>query len=325
MNNKKKFDICLQNPPFNNGLHEKFLIKVLNISNKVISIQPASWLLGQHKKKKITNIIDKVGADIELITAHNTFIGAAIGGNITINYVDLLNKTDISFDGKHYDKCEQISIFSSDDYLTEFYNIITKIGEYSVHDKLKTTPDNPIRSMARHKEYNPNKELYSLEIPAIRGHVIPTGKAEDFYTLFSKDDNFTNTKIVQIKNWPEFNKLENIGKSNERKILSLIYLTFKSEKECLNFINYLKTDFARGCLYLRKDGQNCVNGALSLIPWFDFSDFHFSKSPREIDNWLFKKYNISNEIRKHIEEILPDYYGIRKDDINYIKDDTLLE
>ena len=55
-----------------------------------------------------------------------------------------------------------------------------------------------------------------------------------------------------------------------------------------------------------------MNGALSLIPWFDFSDFHFSKSPREIDNWLFKKYNISNEIRKHIEEILPDYYGIRK-------------
>ena len=68
-----------------------------------------------------------------------------------------------------------------------------------------------------------------------------------------------------------------------------------------------------------------MNGALSLIPWFDFSDFHFSKSPREIDNWLFKKYNISNEIRKHIEEILTDYYGIRKDDINYIKDDTLLE
>ena len=32
----------------------------------------------------------------------------------------------------------------------------------------------------------------------------------------------------------------------------------------------------------------------------------------EIDDYLFKKYNISDEIRKHIEEILPDYYGIRK-------------
>ena len=42
-----------------------------------------------------------------------------------------------------------------------------------------------------------------------------------------------------------------------------------------------------------------------------FSDNVFSKSPKEIDNYLFNKYNISNEIRKHIEEILPDYYNIR--------------
>ena len=38
---------------------------------------------------------------------------------------------------------------------------------------------------------------------------------------------------------------------------------------------------------------------------------HFSKTPKEIDDYLFKKYNISDDIRKHIEEILPDYYGIR--------------
>ena len=48
------------------------------------------------------------------------------------------------------------------------------------------------------------------------------------------------------------------------------------------------------------------------IPWFDFSDPVFSKSPSEIDDYLFAKYNISDEIRKHIEELLPDYYSIRK-------------
>ena len=48
------------------------------------------------------------------------------------------------------------------------------------------------------------------------------------------------------------------------------------------------------------------------IPWFDFSNNIFSKTPSEIDDYLFTKYNISNEIRKHIEELLPDYYNIRK-------------
>ena len=54
------------------------------------------------------------------------------------------------------------------------------------------------------------------------------------------------------------------------------------------------------------------NRCLDSVPWFDFSQDIFSKSPREIDDYLFKKYNISDEIRKHIEEILPDYYNIRK-------------
>ena len=54
------------------------------------------------------------------------------------------------------------------------------------------------------------------------------------------------------------------------------------------------------------------NGELKYIPWFDFSDPVFSKSPTEIDDYLFTKYNISDEIRKHIEKLLPDYYNIRK-------------
>ena len=54
------------------------------------------------------------------------------------------------------------------------------------------------------------------------------------------------------------------------------------------------------------------NPHLTHIPWFDFSDPVFSKSPSEIDDYLFAKYNISREIRKHIENLLPDYYSIRK-------------
>jgi hypothetical protein len=63
---------------------------------------------------------------------------------------------------------------------------------------------------------------------------------------------------------------------------------------------------------LNKTTQNIIGGSLKNIPWFNFSDPIFSKSPLEIDDYLFKRYNISDKIRKHIEEILPDYYGIRK-------------
>ena len=58
--------------------------------------------------------------------------------------------------------------------------------------------------------------------------------------------------------------------------------------------------------------MNINIGIFKHIPWQDFSDEIFSKSPREIDDYLFEKYKISDDIRKHIEEILPDYYNIRK-------------
>jgi hypothetical protein len=71
---------------------------------------------------------------------------------------------------------------------------------------------------------------------------------------------------------------------------------------------------------LNKTTQNIIGGALKTIPWFDFSDPVFSKSPAEIDDYLFVKYIpevdektgiTRDEIRKHIEKILPDYYNIR--------------
>ena len=42
---EKKFDIVLMNPPYEGELHIKFLIKVLEISNKVINISPIDWML----------------------------------------------------------------------------------------------------------------------------------------------------------------------------------------------------------------------------------------------------------------------------------------
>lgn len=90
------------------------------------------------------------------------------------------------------------------------------------------------------------------------------------------------------------------------------YISFETEIEVKNFVNYVKSDFSRAALYLLKTSPNVIGGRICRrIPWFDFSDENFSKSPKEIDDWLFKKYNISDEIRKHIEKILPDYYHIR--------------
>lgn len=60
MNNRKKFSAIIQNPPYANKLHEKFLIKCLDISERGVSIQPAVWINKANKNRKsFKNIIDK--------------------------------------------------------------------------------------------------------------------------------------------------------------------------------------------------------------------------------------------------------------------------
>ena len=43
-NGGKKFDVVLMNPPYDKNIHLKFLEKVINIANNIISIQPVRWL-----------------------------------------------------------------------------------------------------------------------------------------------------------------------------------------------------------------------------------------------------------------------------------------
>ena len=137
--------------------------------------------------------------------------------------------------------------------------------------------------MIEQQEKDSNSDKWYVSVASIRGNK----GSDDMATLIPKD------RIPEYGDRPKF------------------YINFDSKNIADNFINYAKTDFCSCCIYLFKNDLNLGN-ILRYVPWLDFSDKHFSKTPKEIDDYLFKKFNISDDIRKHIEEILPDYYGIRK-------------
>ena len=94
----KKFDICIMNPPYEKNLHLKFLEKVEEISNNIISIQPITWLQNifadENKNAKINSI--KL-TDIEFIGKINDMFdtnGHATYdiGILTVNKDAKLNK-----------------------------------------------------------------------------------------------------------------------------------------------------------------------------------------------------------------------------------------
>jgi len=76
MNNGKKFDVVLMNPPYDKNLHLKFLEKTIEIADNVVSVQPIRWLqdpLVEYKKtsayKKYEKTIARHIVDLDVFSA----------------------------------------------------------------------------------------------------------------------------------------------------------------------------------------------------------------------------------------------------------------
>ena len=298
MNQGKKFDVILSNPPYN--LANKMLAKYFEIGSEICTVQPSTWLLGKQQKKDIVKHVDTWDySNIESING-NEFFDANIGGvmaiqmfkeNNPINH----NRRYIIYDGKEYNKCNEISRNSNDELLMKFKSIVENIVNKNgcVMNYIYDRSGDPHFSKFYKETETTNP--YCLRFVPFAGSGSTSNTKINFYELINK-----NTLIYGY-----YNDLINNNKFK-------MYIPFDNKQEIINFINYTQTIFCMGCLYLKKNSLNLYADETSLIPWFNFNYSIFSKSPDEIDDYLFTKYNISNEIRKHIEELLPDYYNIRK-------------
>lgn len=315
-NDMKKWDVILANPPFDLG--EKMLAKWFDLSDTICTVQPSTWLLGKKKTKSICSHLDsgEFNVDIESING-SEFFDAKIGGEMAIQFFtkNLGKKNIILFNNKQYKHTNEIKRFSNDLLLVSFYNIVHSL--FTIDNLDQHVYARETSTVSRWKKPDVSDENYVFRIGRFCGDKNKnTGKLNDqFYTIVYKD--------MIDKSIGTFGKLkyETQMHNGKKNMFMNNYFNLITKQNALNFSKYIQTDFARGCLLLIKNTISIDVGELKYIPWFDFSDPVFSKSPSEIDDYLFAKYIpevdeetgiTRDEIRKHIEELLPDYYNIRK-------------
>lgn len=288
-----KFDVVLSNPPYNNGLYQKFCERYFNIcTGEICWVSPLSFLLGKKQTKSITSQMDLYKSDIAQING-NDFFDAAIAGTIGVVYIDMSNNHQITFNGKEYNKCEEIRFYSNDVLLMEFKSVIEKL----------VASDN-MNNHVYAAEFAENvpyvKQAYNgyvsrIDLFAGSGSIGPDG--DSFYTLFSKN----RTVNDNIGMYNQFIDLKDKFK---------LYIPFNTKNEAINFYNYCKTYFCRCSLFFNKTNLHLDRGEMKFIPWFDFSDPLFNDIPENIDISLFKKYKIRDDVVTHILEVLPNYYEL---------------
>lgn len=288
-----KFDVVFSNPPYNANIDIKILNEIVDIADEVIAVHPSTWALDiKGKTKLFTNFVSKIDGKVESLEFFN--------GNPIFNIGLFVPCMITHINSKHNNEC-QITLFD-DKFTVKNLSKVTKFGS-----KWGTLISPFISVLQKHIEKHGevwSKRINSdtrdiddskfyCQLAAIRGHVNLTSKnkhivQDDFYTVLMKD--------------AEQNK--GVRNLNVRKD-GFIVFEFNTESEQINFINYLKTDFARFCLSIVKNTQNIHYGEMELIPWLDFTE-------EWDDDKLFAKFYVSQELQDYIKYFLPDYHGIRK-------------
>ena len=281
-----KFDLVFSNPPYTNNVDIKILSELVGISEEIIAIHPSTWLIDCKYGTKFTvdfrNQIKDSLKSVEMFNGNPVFnIGLYVPTVITHINSKHSGNIDISFFNENYNLSD---IFDISKYGEKWITLVKPFFE-----SIKTYQSiNDVKIDAE----NPPADKFFVQMARIRGHVNLSAKSDsskiaqdDFYTMVMKSTNDNKGIRKTNQNPPTF--------------------AFDSEQEQYNFIEYLKTDFARFCLSIYKNGVSLVGGELGLIPWLDFKE-------EWDDEKLFEKFDVSQELQDYIREFLPDYYGIRK-------------
>lgn len=306
--NTMKFDIVLMNPPYDNGLHLVFLKKTSEISNKIISVQPCNWLYlnsSQKRTKDVRELVNRYHTEAEVYkNGRKLFDEIRSKSYISILNIDCTKEDDyilikddsIDYNISEYHNIDDVKLFGNDPIWKSIYNkiILDKGDKLESHAHVyKDIPGiiayfQKVGNAVDRNDINRFIGKWVFTHTSMAGHEKANGEpSDDWYTIIGKKS---------LGSIPH--KFEDI-----KDDLKCFYI-FDTKEECQNFIDYVKTDFARSILYMVKIGKESIFFD-KYAPWLDFKE-------KWNDEKLFEKYNITKEEQEKIREVLPDYYGIRK-------------
>jgi len=281
-----KFDIVLGNPPYKNGTHHKFIVKGFNLLNEggsVLILHPSTAFVNKKNVSK-DNVEHNL---IEIVNTNKTtliFLRASDYFNDIFLYVPLSITLILK------SNCNEI-LLNNKFIENHIIQTLNNVNEIYIHGTpLIFSILNKINSKHLPNVYDslfPNKNGgVFIKLPRFSGHKPIKDKLNpDFFTIIIKKyENDFNGMIVN-------------GMSNDLDIL----LPLSTDTNCINYINYLMTKFARFSLSINKINQNLAHKEYQSIPMVD-------ENILWTDEMLFDYFELTEEERNYINTFIPNYY-----------------
>ena len=343
----KKFDFCIGNPPYqqeskgananDTPVYHYFYNSAMEIAEKVELISPARFLFNAGGTPKDWNekMLQSPHFKVLSFTQNSSevFSNTDIKGGVAITYIDNEKKYQPIVAFTPFEELNSIKQKVEMKHERSLSDVVTNRGLYRYSDKayeekpeeLEKTADRRIAPSSFERmpllftKEKPNDGEEYIQIYGNLGN-------ERVYRWIRRD--YVND-VINLHKYkilvPKANGSGAIGEVLSTPLIGepligepLIGFTetyiaigeTDSRKEAEAILKYVKTKFARTMLGILKITQNNAKPVWKYVPLQDFtenSDIDWNKSIKEIDQQLYKKYDLSYEeinfIETHVKEM----------------------
>lgn len=341
--NKMKFDFVIGNPPYQDDsspstrkppIYDKFMDAAYEVSDRVEVITPARFLFNAGQTPKAWNRKMLNDPHLKVVMYEpdgaSVFPSTEIKGGVAITYHDSTKDFGKIGTFTAYDEINSVlKKIATDLDQGDMSQIVSARGLYRLNDLFF---DEYLFASKRLGKGTGNM-LVSNIFEKVPEAFVDSSDSDDYLSLYGRLDNRRTKKYIEKKFVNDnpyigtFNVL--IPKSSGSGVFGealngLMILEpnegaldtymsigqFPTKQEAENLMSYMKTKFFRALLNAKKVTQDNARSVWVLVPLQDFtpaSDIDWSKSIPEIDQQLYKKYDLSPEeiefIETHVKEM----------------------
>jgi len=328
-----KFDVVIGNPPYQEDdggaqasskpIYQYFVKEAKKLSNSKVSlIIPARWYTGGKGLSSFRNEMlndDRISLLVDYPNGKDVFPNVKIEGGVCYFVWDKEHSGDVTV--KTYE--ETLSVMKrpmveqdSDIFIryNELVTVLRKVKNYGESSFSQfVSPRKPFgltTNQKLNKEKSRNNDVLVYGNKSV-GYV-PSTDITSNTDLINKDKIYISyaygmgdQKLVQVLNKPFIPKNPSVCTETY-----LVIGPFNKEVDLEYVIKYMKTKFFRALVYIVKNTQHATRRVYEFVPNQDFtqnSDILWNKLIPEIDQQLYKKYNLNEEeiefIETHIKEM----------------------
>lgn len=341
MKDKFKFDVVIGNPPYQEEsigdnktfappVYHKFLDQSYKVGNIVEMIHPGRFLFNAGSTPKAWN--KKMLSDRHLKVLYyeqnsaKVFANTDIKGGVAVTYRNIKDDNIAIGVFTPYDELNKVKnrVITKKDFFP-FSEIVSSRGPYRFTEKLHEDHPDARSRLSKGHDYDVSSNVFTRlsnifydEKPNNNKEYIKILGRENAKRVFKYIEKDYIKDYVSLNSYkviiPQANGSGAIGEVLSTPLIGeplightetfLSIGNYKDKKTAENLMKYIKTKFARALLGIKKITQSNVANKWDMVPLQDFtsnSDIDWTKSIHEIDEQLYRKYNLSKDEIEFIE------------------------